>query len=145
MPGCNRQFFVITGGPGAGKTTLIDALKAAGFGACEEAGRQIIKDQRAISGKALPSVDPALFAEMMLALDMRSYAAWAARPGTVFFDRGVPDVIGYLRLFLGPVPPHITDAARRFGPAAYDERCRSLPLQPPGLRVPALAGDFQAG
>ncbi|MBE1562441.1 putative ATPase [Nonomuraea africana] len=31
-------FHVVTGGPGAGKSTLIDALEAAGFRRTEEAG-----------------------------------------------------------------------------------------------------------
>ena len=49
---------VITGGPGSGKTTLIDALEAAGFARTHEAGRGIIRDQTAIGGPALPWRDP---------------------------------------------------------------------------------------
>jgi predicted ATPase len=30
----------------------------------------------------------------------------------VFFDRGLPDVAGYLRLSALPVPPHVESAAR---------------------------------
>ena len=63
------RFVVITGGPGAGKTTLIDRLAAAGFGAKPEAGRAIIQDQLAISGPALPWLDPILFTELSLGWD----------------------------------------------------------------------------
>ncbi len=58
----------------------------------------------AIGGRALPWVDPALFAEMMLVWEMRSYHLAEQQAGLVFFDRGVPDVLGYLRLLNLPVP-----------------------------------------
>ncbi|MBX9842039.1 MAG: AAA family ATPase [Xanthobacteraceae bacterium] len=109
-----KAFFVITGGPGSGKTTLIDALDQAGFARTVEAGRGIIQDQRAIDGPALPWHDPAAFAELMLGWEMRSYRMAERQAGPVFFDRGVPDVIGYLRLMRLPVPVHIEKAAEVF-------------------------------
>jgi predicted ATPase len=121
------RFFVITGGPGSGKSTLIEALKVAGFSASDEAGRQIIKDQMSISGRALPWIDPPLFAEMMLSRDMQSYRAQSGRTGRVIFDRGVPDVIGYLRLLGLPVPPHMTKAAELF---RYNRRVFIAPPWP---------------
>ena len=110
---CDR-FFVLTGGPGSGKTTLIEALKAEGFATAPEAGRGIIRGQTAIGGPALPWRDRALFAELMLSWELRSWHAAHAEPGSVFFDRGVPDTIGYLRLCGLPVPEHITSAAEKF-------------------------------
>jgi predicted ATPase len=109
-----EAFFVITGGPGSGKTTLIDALEQAGFARTIEAGRGVIRDQMAIDGPALPWGDPAAFAELMLAWEMRSYRMAERQVGPVFFDRGVPDVIGYLRLMGLPVPAHIGRAAEVF-------------------------------
>lgn len=49
-----NHLFIITGGPGAGKTTLIDALSAAGFPTSREAGRRIIQEQLDSGGSALP-------------------------------------------------------------------------------------------
>ena len=108
------RFFVLTGGPGSGKTTLVEALRAAGYPASVEAGRGIIQDHMAISGPALPWNDPALFAELMLSWEMRSHAIAMEETGPVFFDRGVPDVIGYLRLTGLPVPAHAEKAAEVF-------------------------------
>lgn len=108
-----RRFIVLTGGPGAGKTTLLDALAARGYATMPEAGRGVIRDQGAIDGPALPWRDRALFAELMLSWEMRSHAMADAVAGTVLFDRGVPDVIGYLRLCGLPVPDHVMAAARR--------------------------------
>jgi predicted ATPase len=109
-----ERFIAVTGGPGSGKTTLIDALAARGLATCPEAGRAIIRDQLVISGPALPWADRALFAELMLSWELRSHAAAREMTGTVIFDRGVPDVLGYLRLCGLPVPGHVEAAARRF-------------------------------
>lgn len=110
----HERLFVLTGGPGAGKTTLLDALAVAGHSVAPEAGRAIIRDQLAIDGPALPWRDPALFAELMLNFDLRSHAEAQGSTAPVFFDRGVPDSIGYLRLCGLPVPDHVDRAAHAF-------------------------------
>jgi len=109
-----QRFFVVTGGPGSGKSTLIDALARAGFGRTVEAGRGIIQDQVAIGGRALPWIDPALFADMMLVWEMRSYRIAQEQTGEIFFDRGVPDVAGYLRLMNLPIPEYLEQAVKSF-------------------------------
>jgi predicted ATPase len=90
---------------------LIDALEGAGYARTVEAGRAIIRDQVAIGGNALPWSNAAAYAELMLSWEMRSYHIAQRQIGRVFFDRGVPDVIGYLRLIGLPVPAHIERAA----------------------------------
>lgn len=121
------RFFIVTGGPGAGKTTLLDALAAHGYHRTIEAGRAIIQDQLAIDGPILPWRDPALFAEAMLVCDMRSYRMAEDMLGPVFFDRGVPDMIGYLRLMGRPVPAHMMRAAAAF---RYNRRVFIAPFWP---------------
>ena len=108
------RFFVITGGPGSGKSTLIAALAETGLATMPEAGRAIIRGQQAIGGSALPWADRAAFAELMLGWELRSHAEAHAHPGPVLFDRGVPDVIGYLSLCGFAVPLHMHRAARRY-------------------------------
>jgi len=109
-----ERFFVITGGPGSGKSMLIELLGARGICAMPEAGRAIIQDQVAIGGSALPWCDRSAFAELMLSWEMRSYREALRRSGPVVFDRGLPDVVGYLRLCGLPVPSHVEKAAREF-------------------------------
>ncbi|MDA3643157.1 AAA family ATPase [Saccharopolyspora indica] len=109
-----QRFVVITGGPGAGKTTVVERLAAAGHAHAPEAGRAVITDQLAIGGRGLPWQDPELFAELMLAWDLRSYRQAERTTGPVLFDRGLPDLIGYLRLTGLPVPAHVREAAHRF-------------------------------
>lgn len=104
---------VITGGPGSGKTSLIDALAAGGIRHMPEAGRAIIQDQIDIGGTALPWNDREAFAALMLAWEMRSYREAVSAPGPIIFDRGIPDVIGYLRLCGLPVPAPALRAAEQ--------------------------------
>jgi predicted ATPase len=67
-----------------------------------------------IGGSALPWSDRRLFAEMMLCWEMRSYRMAEHETGRVLFDRGVPDVLGYLRLLNLPAPAHMRKAASTF-------------------------------
>jgi predicted ATPase len=94
---CDR-FFVLTGGPGVGKTTLIEALRAKGFATTEEAGRGVIRAEMQRNGAALPWGDRERFAEKMFEWELASYRQAQRRQGRVFFDRGLPDTLGYLHL-----------------------------------------------
>lgn len=109
-----ERFHVVTGGPGSGKTALIEALHAHGYARTVEAGRGIIQEQMLSGGRALPWDDRALFAEMMLSWKMRSYRMAEQSRGVVFFDRGVVDVLGYLRLCGLPEPEHVKQAVKEF-------------------------------
>lgn len=120
----SERFFILTGGPGAGKTTLIEALRQRGFAGSVEAGRGVIQQQVAISGPALHWNDPALFAELMLSWEMRSYDMARNEKGAVFFDRGIPELTGYLKLMGLPVPAHMRKAAEIF---RYNRRVFALP------------------
>ncbi|MGC1305253.1 MAG: AAA family ATPase [Caulobacteraceae bacterium] len=120
MPDAQR-FFIVTGGPGSGKSTLIDALAAKGFAHMPEAGRAIIKDQVAIGGTSLPWSDRMAYAELMLSWEMRSHQAARALAGPVLFDRGAPDVLGYLKLIGAPALAHVQRAASnlRYNPRVF--------------------------
>jgi len=123
------RLIVITGGPGSGKSTLIAALDAQGMATMPEAGRAIIQDQMAIGGAALPWSDRELFAELMLNWEIRSYREALKHRGPVIFDRGVPDVAGYLRMCKLPIPSHIQKACQTFH---YNRR---VLIAPPWERI----------
>ncbi|WP_118134122.1 AAA family ATPase [Oceanicella sp. SM1341] len=134
-----QQFHVITGGPGAGKSTLVAALAARGLTCMPEGGRAIIRAQRAIGGQARPEVDRAAFAEAMLGWELRSHAEAAERRGPVVFDRGLADVAGYLALCGLPVPGHLERACEglRYAPAVF--------LAPPWRKIYAGDGERAQG
>lgn len=118
---------VLTGCPGSGKTTLLEALAMAGHATSLEAGRAIIRRQQAIDGEALPWKDRALFAELMLDRELEAHARAEGAAGPFFFDRGVPDVVGYLTLCGLPVPAHIKRTAHAI---RYDRRVFIAPVWP---------------
>lgn len=113
------RFFVVTGGPGAGKTSLITELARRGIHTIPESGRAIIREELQSGGDALPWADRTAYAARMLEHDLRAYSAAQALSGPVIFDRGIPDIMGYLTLCSLPVPPHLTAAAKT---ARYNAR-----------------------
>src|SRR3546814_5955758 len=76
-----------------------------------EAGRAVIRDEVAAGGTALPWDDRDAFAERMLAHDLNSYEEARMKDGVLFFDRGIPDIIGYRILCGLGIPGDLTRAA----------------------------------
>lgn len=104
------DFFIISGGPGAGKTTLIDALAGRGFATVEEAGRDILRQQAAIGGNAVHGGDAMTYCELMLMRGIADYEQAAEGDEPVFFDRGIAELSGYCQLIGAPVPAHVRRA-----------------------------------
>jgi predicted ATPase len=88
--------FVITGGPGAGKTTTLEALAVRGFLCIPESARAIIKKRKAFGLSPRPSPDQ--FGAAMLQEDMARYRGTPVQHDPVFFDRGVCDALAFLYL-----------------------------------------------
>lgn len=115
MAEAGYNFFVITGGPGAGKTSIIDKLAARGFPTVMEAGRDILRQQALIGGNATHTGDARSYAELILARGMADYERMLIETdGPVFFDRGVAELAGYWRLLGMPVPDHVRRAAELY-------------------------------
>ena len=109
-----QNFIVITGGPGGGKTTLVETLAASGFLAVEEAGRRIIQEQRSCGGNATHDGDRIAFRRLMFEDALQTYQRMTDFTGPVFFDRGLPDLIGYSRLIGAPVPSWLQQAVKNY-------------------------------
>lgn len=97
-----KNYYVLTGGPGSGKTTLIEELTEKGFSCISESGRKIIREQMAIAGKALPWMDTREYARLMLEQAITDYEQAEGSDKIHFFDRGIPDILGYERLIQLP-------------------------------------------
>jgi predicted ATPase len=85
------NFFLFTGGPGVGKTTLIRHLKSLGEQVVEETHRAVIAEQVAAGSRALPWDDYAACCELWVRRDIEKFDAAALATGRTFFDRGIPD------------------------------------------------------
>ena len=113
--------YILTGAPGAGKTSIIRALAAAGHVVVEEAATDIIAIEHA-RGNLEPHTDPA-FIEAITALQIeRQTTAPASTSGLQFFDRS-PICTQALSVFLGyPVPPSLAREAERMAAESVYER-----------------------
>ena len=85
------NFILLTGGPGVGKTALIEALRARGERVVEETHRRIIREEMARGGTALPWRDQAAYLARAAREDIAIFEALADVEERVFFDRGVID------------------------------------------------------
>src|SRR5215831_16873090 len=86
--------FVITGGPGAGKTTILNALAARGYMYAAESARAIIRERLASGLSPRPPL--AQFGNEILHRDIARYRETRVTDHPVFFDRGIVDALGIL-------------------------------------------------
>jgi len=119
-----NNFYIITGGPGSGKTTLIEALKSFGFSCIPEVARQIIQEQIKIGGDALHDKDNVKFCDLMISRSIYTFDEVKENDKPVFFDRGIPELIGYCRLIKVDVPDYLRNAARLY---RYNKKVFILP------------------
>jgi predicted ATPase len=88
------NFFVLTGGPGVGKTTLLRHLQAMGELVVEENARAVIRENVESGGTAVPWIDNDAFVEQTTARDIANFDRLAGETRRVFFDRGIADSYG---------------------------------------------------
>jgi predicted ATPase len=94
----NSNLYVLTGGPGAGKTTVLAELQRRGFPCLPEVARQIIQEQVQTGGTAVPWSDTARYAKRMLERSILSFRERTPASQITFCDRGIPDTLCYFRL-----------------------------------------------
>jgi predicted ATPase len=117
----NPNLFVVSGGPGSGKTTVLHELASLGFAFAPEVARQIIREQVQSGGTALPWRDREAYTRLMLQRSIGSYRAHTPASCPVFSDRGIPDVLCYAQLIGLSDPGFILDACLqyRYGPVVF--------------------------
>ena len=88
---------IITGGPGTGKTSLIEELKKNNFKCFDEISREITLKYREKGIEQLFLSDPNLFSQELLNGRIQQFNnSINLQADCVFFDRGIPDIIAYL-------------------------------------------------
>ena len=105
-----NNFFIITGGPGGGKTSLLESLAGKGFVVVPETARQIIKDR--LRKGMPPRPAPHEFAQQIFETDLSNYNSNIKETQIRFFDRSFMD--SALMLFqddqdyYGTIKEHLT-------------------------------------
>jgi predicted ATPase len=124
--GAMRKRFVVTGAPGSGKTPILRELVRLGFLGVSEPARDILAEQQAIGGHRVFDTDPQLFCDLMLERAIADYQRLEGAGEPAFFDRGIPDMVGYAELF-GLDTFAALAASRRY---RYNEPVFVLPAWP---------------
>ncbi len=106
------NWYVITGGPGSGKTTLINELQKRGHKTVEEAARLLI-EQKLAQGLTLGQIrsDEMSFQEQVFAHKQKQHLALSGDEIT-FLDRGFHDTVAYMKHFKLQVPKPILDVCK---------------------------------
>ena len=106
----NTQRIVITGGPGTGKSSIINELISREFICYEEVSRQVTLEARKDGVEQLFLTKPLLFSELLLKARTQQFAAAeSADTALVFLDRGLPDVLAYMDYVKSDYPKHFTE------------------------------------
>lgn len=95
---CTMQTkIVITGGPGTGKSTVIEELSKRKFSCMPEISRDVTLNAREKGIEQLFLTKPLLFSELLLEGRINQFVeAEQQNKDIVFFDRGIPDVHAYM-------------------------------------------------
>lgn len=93
------NFYILSGAMGGGKSTILVKLKASNRCCVPEPARAILAEQRQINAPGVPEQNAELFCMLMLSRAIHNYHDNLTREGIVVFDRGIPDMIAYARLF----------------------------------------------
>ena len=99
----HTNWYVITGGPGSGKTTVVNHLNMLGYHTTIEHARHFI-DTQMISGKTVEEIRKNQMDFQHGILEMQILQESSLSPGElVFLDRALPDALAYYRFLDLPV------------------------------------------
>lgn len=109
-----KEIVVIIGGPGTGKSTIIDGLVAQGHCCYPEISREVTMEAQKQGIDQLFLEKPLLFSEMLLEGRIKQFkSALQESHEVVFVDRGIPDVVAYLDFIGDSYPEHFIAACKQ--------------------------------
>lgn len=108
-----KEIIAIIGGPGTGKSTLIDGLVGKGFCCYPEISRQVTLEAKKQGIEQLFLENPLLFSELLLEGRKKQFKnALDEKHEVVFIDRGIPDILAYMHYIGDSYPIHFDLACR---------------------------------
>ena len=105
-----NNWYVVTGGPSTGKSTLLEDLEKRGYKTIPEAARVFI-DQEIAKGLTIQEIrsDEQSFQEKVLEMKMETEKGLNLEE-TIFLDRGIPDSESYMLLHNFPIDENLKEA-----------------------------------
>lgn len=113
MDRIKTNWYVITGGPGSGKTTTVNILRDRGYITTMEHARHFLDTQR-LKGRTIEEVRAAQSEFQHGVLKMQIDQENEIAPHVqVFLDRAIPDALAYYRYLNMPVDGLLRDALQK--------------------------------
>lgn len=120
-----NNYYVLTGGPGVGKTSLLNELQNRGYACIPEVARNIIREQVSTGGNALPWGSLRNYSDLMLEKSVQDYVKYQKETDILFFDRGIPDTYGYEKLIDLSLSLALKEAVKKY---RYNKKVFILPF-----------------
>ena len=110
-----QQKIVLIGGPGTGKTTVLNELKSRSYYCFEEVSREVILKAQKQGIEQLFLTEPLLFSKLLLeGREQQFLMADKTDEKLIFFDRGIPDVYAYMDYFNTEYPNYFIEKSKMF-------------------------------
>ena len=110
-----QQKIVLVGGPGTGKTSVLNELIRRKFYCKQEISRAVTKKAQEDGIEQLFLKEPLLFSEKLLeGREQQFLDASNSNKNIVFFDRGIPEIFAYLNYFKTKFPPVFIEKSKRY-------------------------------
>lgn len=107
----STQKVLFIGGPGTGKTSVINFLKDKGYPCFSEISRQVTLEAQKQGISQLFLEQPLLFSKKLLEGRINQFQSACKLPGELcFIDRGIPDVGAYMNYKSEAIPEYFTQA-----------------------------------
>ncbi|WP_435416538.1 AAA family ATPase [Polaribacter aestuariivivens] len=110
-----QKKIVLIGGPGTGKTTVLNSLISRNYFCMEEVSREVTLQAKEKGIDQLFLTEPLLFSKLLLEGREKQYLiAEQSKKEIVFFDRGIPDVHAYMNYFKTSYPNTFIEKSRKY-------------------------------
>jgi len=105
---------VITGGPGTGKSSIINELERRNHLCYQEVSREVTLEARKNGVDQLFLTNPLRFSELLLKARTNQFeSAVEETQSPLFYDRGLPDVLAYMDFVSNEYPEYFNQTCRK--------------------------------